>query len=420
MKRLLKLSFVIPFWGLAACSPDSAEIISQKPLVQQERPQYPGYDSLPEQQFNWITEDGGQSQLDFNPAVDILFVTDNSDSMKAAQENLVNNLSRFTAGISRNKMIDYHIGVTSTWDSSERYAQMKKDNYQIGDLRFIKDASGQQFNKRYVSKKDAPLLASTLNIGVLPYAQGGPEIEEFFSPLAAALEKSGRGGVNEGFFRQEAQLVVVIMTDADDSTSRISPEQMAQTLIDFKGGKREKVSVYGVTVRTNDPDEIKDWDLKVHPKYHPECFDRGPKGAVNNGRCSGFGSARIEEMILKANEHAGTADEIREKYIMSLGSKNFGADLGKIGENITVRTLEKEIFLSQRPRVENNEIKVRVRYGTPAVLAKGGGQVLPQRKNGGWLYDPANNSVRLSGDIAYQYQEGGRFAVDLIPVTLAK
>lgn len=409
---LLSLSALI---FLAACSPESSDFISVEPWEAPPETPIPQYDPIPEQQFNWITEDGGQSHT-FNPQVDILFVTDNSESMKSAQENLSRNIDRFTAKLMSNQMIDYHIGVVSAWDNSDRYAQMKKDSYKIGDLRFVKTSAGKTVNKRFISKSEKAHLASTLKIGIIPYNQGGPEIEELFSPLAAALENTGRGAINEGFFRPEAQLVVIFLTDADDSTSKISPEQMARILVDFKGGRAEKVAAYGVLVRPEDPDNIKDYDLRIHPKYHPECFD----GNKNNRKCSGFGPQRVEELIVAANSGSGTPEEIRSKYIMSIASKSFGTDLAKMGDDITVKTLAKEIFLTYRPRVDSKtgQLMIRVRYGSSEQLAAGKGQLIPQGSKGGWLYNPEANSVHLSGDINYQYQEGARFAVDLIPLTI--
>jgi hypothetical protein len=381
----------------------------------------PHYDPVASQTFSWITEDGGQSQLDFNPKIDILFVVDNSDSMRDAQENLKKNIDKFTAGIIQNRMIDYHIGVVSCWDSSERYLKTKKDSYQVGDLRYIKDSSGQNYNQRFVTRsvRSKSIIASTIAVGVTPYEQGGPEIEEFFSPLNAAIEKTGRGAANEGFFRDDAQLVVIVMTDADDSTSRISPEQMAQTLIDFKKGDANKLSVYGVLVRAKDADQNKDWDLRIHPKYHPECFDMTQKTPKNNGKCTGFGPDRLEQFIVAANANAGTPDQIRAKFIMPILSKSFGTDLANIGGDITIKTLQKTIFLQQRPRYDetSKQIMVRVRYGTAADLSAGRGQVIPQGDKG-WLYNPDDNSIHLSGNIKYEYVDGARFAVDLIPLTL--
>ncbi len=422
MKTLITpIIYVLAFVLLNACSPESSEVRAVKPLQQAPKPFIPQYGKIQDQTFQWISEDGGQSQLEFNPQVDILFVSDNSDSMKSAQENLVHNIGQFTSGMIKNKMIDYHIGVISCWDSSERYAKTKNNAYNIGDLQFAKTAQGQSTSKRFIEKADSgsASLAQTLNIGVASYKLGGPEVEEFFSPLAAAIEQTGHGASNENFFRPEAQLVVILLTDADDSTSRMSPEQMAKMLVEFKGGKANKVSAYGVLVRAQDADIYKDWDLRIHPKYHPECFDMTSKTPKNNGQCKGFAPERLEQFIVAANHDAGTPSQTHNKYIMSITAKNFGSELGKIGEDITVKTLQKEIFLTQRPRVDKSgQLMVRVKYGTDKQIAAGKAQAIEKKQNGGWLYDPENNSIVISGQVHYEYQEGAHFAVDLIPLTL--
>jgi hypothetical protein len=401
-------------------------MLSQKDLPNQ-KTEIPVYPKLADQQFNWVTEDGGQSQLDFNPRVDILFVMDNSDSMKTAQANLIKNLNRFTSGITNNKMIDYHIGVVTTWDG-KAWNDPKKDGYKkanpfgIGELRFAKTIAGTDSTERFVTKKDsAGVLASTLKVGVEALNIGGPETEEFFTPLAAALDSSrtGRGGTNEGFFRDDAQLVVIFLTDADDADAGITPEQMAQKLIDFKGGNKDKVSVYGVLVSKDTPDQYKDFGLRVHPTYHKECFTNGK----NNGSCrEGFGPDRLEAMIVKANEGSGNPSQIRSKYIMNIVSEKFGAQLGTMGDSITVKTLEKQIALSIFPRIDSDtgQLMVRVRYGAPEALAEGKGQVIPYNTKNGWSYDASSNTVKLSGDIKYEYTEGARFAVDLVPAPLGQ
>jgi hypothetical protein len=197
---------------------------------------------------------------------------------------------------------------------------------------------------------------------------------------------------------------------------------MVQTLVDFKGGRQDKVSVYGALVRASDADEYKDWALRIHPTYNPKCFDMTRKTPKNLGICKGFGPELLEKFIVLANADAGDADQIRAKYMMAITSEKFGTDLSRIGDSITIKTLEKEIFLSQRPRVDSKtgDLMIRVRYGTPESLAAGKGQLIPRNDETGWRFNAANNSVKLSGNVKYQYVEGARFAVDLIPVTLAK
>lgn len=393
--------------SLIACSPETATIHGQRELPQPAKPAIPQYAPIEADKIQWITVDGGQGELDFNPRVDIMFVIDNSDSMKSAQANLVRNINYFAAGLKKNKMIDYNIGVTSVWDSSERYVTNKNNIYAIGDLRNIKDGSGQTRNERFVSKtaNNDNLLAATLNIGIAPLEQGGPETEEVFSPISEALKKTGRGAANEGFFREDAQLVIVILTDADDGSNSLTAEQLAQELFDFKKGKREKVSVYAALVKPSDADEYKDWGLRVHPKYHPECFD----GNKRNGNCPvGFGPKRIEEFVLAANSGHGTPAEIRASNLMSLVQKDFGQDLAKIGNDIAIRTLAKKIALPERPRRDaKDQLMIRVRYGK---------QTINQGQKAGWVYNAEDNSIEIAGDVPYQYQEGSQFAVDMVPV----
>lgn len=403
---LAAVIYVSAFLLFAACSPESTSYVSQRP-VQDKKIEIPTYEKLPEQTFEWVTLDGGQSQLDFNPQLDILFVTDNSDSMRDTQENLFKNMDKFTRSITKNKMIDYHIGVISTWDKSEAYIKAGQQ-YGIGELRYIKDSRGQKYNRRFVIKTDSKdILASTLKIGAVPLAKGGPEHEEFFSPLAAALEKTGRGAANEEFFRADAQLVVIFLTDADDSGSS-DPKDIVKDLIAFKGGRKDKVSIYGVLVGKNDKEDTKDWALRVHPKYHPECFKKEGKKQVRIEKCGPFGPERIEAAILEANKYEGTPAQILEKFIVNINSSNFGSELGSVGDSISVKTMKKEIFLGNiAPRSVDGKPLIKVSYGK---------QVIPQGQ-GGWLYNIENNSVVLPGDIDYQYVEGAKFMVQVSPLT---
>lgn len=414
MKTRLTLSLLSSYAFLAACSPESVTLRSEK-VLQDNRIEVEEQADPDIQKFEWITQDGGKGELDFNPQVDILFITDNSESMTTAQNNLEKNMDRFTAKLIQNRMIDYHIGAISVWDSSERFASKKQDKFDIGDLRIIRNSKGveEKNARRFLTKADPKnLIAPSLKLGVAAFDKGGPEVEEFFSPLSAALDKTGRGATNEGFFRKDSQLVVIFLTDADDSTASINPDEMARKLITFKGGNAQKVSVYGVLVRASDDDKFKDWGLRVHPTYHPECYDMTKKKPELNGKCKdGFGPERIENFIVAANAAHGTPSQIRANNIMSIVSPKFGDDLGRIGDHITIKTLEKEIFLDYIPRVQDNKLMVRVSYGNV---------LIPQQAKGGWRYNAERNSIYLAGDIGYTYQEGARFKVELIPVTLAK
>lgn len=224
-------------WATGCGSP-TATTLKQSPKSEYVTEKSDPIPKITPQGIQWIHVDGGQRQLDFNPKIDVLFVIDDSDSMKSHQENLVRNISRFTDGFQRNKGIDYHIGVTAVWDSTERALRAREEShaktgrilYANGELRPVKDATGKLGTDRFVTRtQDANLLATTLHLGVTPYKDGGPEIEELFSPISEALKLTGRGAANEGFFRSDAHLAVVLVTDADDSRNGADPSYVPKT-----------------------------------------------------------------------------------------------------------------------------------------------------------------------------------------------
>jgi hypothetical protein len=416
---ILSISAIL---ALVACSPENKIINGYRPIPAAPKQEIPEDNRVTAPPLTYVLVDGGQSQMEFNPKVDILFVVDNSNSMEAVQSNLSRNIDSFASKFHQNKMIDYQIGVTSVWDSSRFTEGKDKNGFSLGELRNVKKASGAITNSRFVTKKSnsTGVLAQTLKIGYMPPGSGGPENEEIFSPISAAIKLNGRGAQNEGFFRDDARLVVIIISDAEDSTPGISPEQLAQELFDFKGGSKGKVSVYAAIIRKSDPEDKKDDGLKVLRRYHPECFDQKGVRLTNNERCNqGFGADRIEEFVLAANVEQGSAQEIRKNNLMSIVKKEFGEDLARIGSDISIKTLEKEILLPFTPRQDTDgSLMIKVRYGTPEELALNKGQIIPQSQKGGWVFDPENNSILLSGDVTYTHQEGARFAVEMVPVTV--
>jgi hypothetical protein len=412
--------------------PNLDTVYGEKPKVEQPNldtvygekpkpPEIPTFDKVPDQKFDWVYEDGGQRQLELKPQVDILFVVDNSDSMRSAQANLVRNIDKFSAVIGRTQMIDYHIGVISVWDYSKRFTDIHANGAGLGELHFVKDSQGQSQKQRFVTRQESPMLASTLNIGVQAYKDGGPEVEEFFAPVAAALEKAGNGAPNDGFFRPEAQLVVIFMTDADeqkeeyDSASgvtRLSVGELYDKLVNFKAGDKTKVSAYGVLVPTNAPEAKKDFGLRMTPKDHPECFDIEPKKAPKlNGSCpKAFGPDKLEKFVLTANSNSGSKD-LRSAYIKDITAPDFGNDLTAIGAGITKKTMAKVIYLSHRPMFVKYAPDVQVFYGTQEDVDAGKAQMIPFSPNNGWSYDVKQNAVVLSGDIKYQNKANARYIV---------
>jgi hypothetical protein len=213
---------------LAGCGATSTTLSVQNPAVPAPAPAPTVKKVVTTKQApnNWIHVDGGSQKMEFNPKIDVLFVVDDSDSMKTHQQKLASNLNRFMQGFQSNKMIDYHVGVTAVWDNTPRALMARQESHQKtgrrlfenGELRPVKDDNGNSTSKRFLTRSDdAETAANTIHIGITPYDDGGPEIEELFSPISAAIKLTGAGAPNEGFFRSDAHLAIVMVTDADDS-----------------------------------------------------------------------------------------------------------------------------------------------------------------------------------------------------------
>lgn len=152
--------------------------------------------------------------------LDFLFVIDNSGSMQDNQENLVNNYESFIDGIiGLTGFDDFHIGVITT----DHYAANSLECGIIGGLvvQTEEETCGPWSDGSY-------MLASELNgekgftcaakVGVNGDTIERP-IESIISSMGPFLNSSGE--CNEGFFREDARLVVVIITDEDDSSEGV-------------------------------------------------------------------------------------------------------------------------------------------------------------------------------------------------------
>jgi hypothetical protein len=300
------------------------------------------------------------SNVVIKPKVDVLFVIDNSDSMKTHQENLKKNIDRFVEAFEKNARLDFNIGVVQVHDSV-RYGKVVEKFHPIGVLYPVKDPQhpGQPVaGPAYVTRapRYAEVLGETLKIGIIPrFADaakkidgGGPEYEEAFTPIIAAID-----GRNPGFLRAEAHLAIVMITDADDASS-VSPSKLNQTLYDTKGRDRSAYSSYAV--------------LAINGcKTDPGIKETGPE--------------RIKEFV-----------QLSKGRVYDLCDKNYGDKLAEVG-----RMIEKKA--SRRSKVLLDAIPEE---GTLHVFFdKDGDKKFDASKDErvqGWKYDSENVAVVIPGD----------------------
>lgn len=212
--------------------------------------------------------------------VDFLFVIDNSVSMAEKQDSLINSFPGFIDVIESTLAAqDYHILVTDTdpatrctpqgcGNDNDHFAQClcpgedngnacqaqydECDNTRgAGVVRPLgRNASNTECaiegDQRYLVKGQSDLsetFACMARVG-----EAGKGKEKPMDSMVAALESdiNGPGGCNEGFFRDDAILVITFISDDPNFEDTGTPEEWTQAVLDAKGGNDEAVVVLGL------------------------------------------------------------------------------------------------------------------------------------------------------------------------------
>lgn len=150
-----------------------------------------------------------------NSDVDILFVVDNSGSMDKEQVGIGNKVSGFL-----NKLtgLNWRIALTTT-DPRAMTAGLTKNDpkrpWGDGQLRPFDADNGSQYilKSDEVNAADAQsLLANAVNVGIL-----GSGDERGINAAYRAVERFSAGSVgNRDFFRTDARLAIVLISDEDE------------------------------------------------------------------------------------------------------------------------------------------------------------------------------------------------------------
>lgn len=153
--------------------------------------------------------------------VDFLFVVDNSGSMEDDQANLIANFPNFINGIQATleDVDEYNVGVTTTdaYDYNVPNCRVLGGLVaNTGGIASSSSACGPYANgSNYMTEQDdlATSFACAAQVGV-----SGDGIERPMNAMEAAVrgDHAGAGQCNEGFLRDDALLVLVIITDEWD------------------------------------------------------------------------------------------------------------------------------------------------------------------------------------------------------------
>ncbi len=316
MNTIFKIIFLSGFCFFASCTEKNPKLIPKVELETDSK-----------------TEVAPVGKDTFQPKLDILFVIDDSGSMSEHQQNLANNISKFADAIVRTTYLDYHVGVvTST--TGGYYPTPKCCGKLVGAPLYVDRNTPNGINA----------LARNMLVGT-----SGDYTEKFFDPIYLALSDPLLTGHNAGFYRPEANLALIFITDTEDQ----SIQQDAQSLYDFLltiKGSAEKIYVAAAHI---------------------------PESEI--GVCSGETS--------ELEDYDGLNDffKLTNAKTFSL-CDDFGENLAEAGESIAAKS--QIMYLSKKPVPKT--IKVTM-----------DGVELPQDKLKGWAYHPEKIAIVFGPNIEW-------------------
>jgi len=262
------------------------------------------------------------------PAVDVLFVVDNSGSMQEEQDNLRANFEGFMRYFT-DSGLDYHVGVVST--------DMDNRN-QSGKLQLDDSSNDRYIDSSYDAATAVASFKQRANLGIMgSYDERGKD-------AAYTALTTEANSTNSGFYREEAVLSIVVISDEIDSSRKIS----TQEFISWENGLKAE-------------DDQTWFSAIVGPK---------PRGCS-----SGSGNAQQGTGYLEVVEGVGGID-------FSICESDYSSVLEELG--MQAAGLKREFFLTEVPLEET--IKV-------SVTTDGDTQKFEDDK---WTYDGVRNSVTFS------------------------
>lgn len=288
----------------------------------------------------------------FNPKVDILFVIDDSGSMGGEQGSLALNIPKFIGEIQKSSILDYHIGVTSsTYDSYAR-TNCGGNGRACGQGKL----HGGDANVPFITRKTPnglKILADNMILGT-----SGSALERFFSPVMAALSAPLVNGENAGFYRPDASLVVIFITDAEDQSTGVSSDDYLKFVWALKNGDQRKVLTYGAII---------------------------PVGAQTGNDCSRDEMAEPVELTAAISKSNGS--------YFDLCGTDYGLQLGLMAADLAQK-VSKVLYLNRAPDLNS----ISVYFGT---------QKIENDLRNGWTYDASRNALVFGEDLVLSEQPEG-------------
>jgi hypothetical protein len=187
--------------------------------------------------------------------VDFLYVVDNSFSMADKQETLARSFDGFSEIVTETLGTnDHHIMVidTDSRNINDGITGLEDDDSCVGILGaglrngFEGESCGIEGPQRFMldrQSNSADTFSCLAKVGVLGNAEESP-VDALLAATGAVASEVG--DCNEGFLRDDAVLVVTIITDEEDEVSSGDPAQWKRELLRAKDNQEEAIVVLGL------------------------------------------------------------------------------------------------------------------------------------------------------------------------------
>lgn len=282
----------------------------------------------------------GHVEIHVQPQVnelDLLFVVDNSGSMIEHQQNLIHNLNSLTTSLQSSAM-SLHVGVITT-DVDEKgffKGSVKVVNNQMPDF--------------------SNILQKNLDVGTF-----GSGYEQPFNTVSLALSPSSMAFDHPDFYRSQASLAIVVLTDADDQSSLMTTQQFTGFLQALKP-QATQTQLHSIQVL--------------------------------DSQCALFGMEKTGSKLSDAVKLMGGMS-------LSLCAQDFAQQLKNLGQGVA--KMVREVPLTTLPDYNS----IQVTYGSSTLVA---GDI-----HHGWVYDSVRNMIILGDQINWSAMNGNELIISFIP-----
>ena len=258
--------------------------------------------------------------------IDVLFVIDNSASIETDLDKLIPLLDQDVFAEILDLSCDYHIGVTTTEaapDFQPPECQELGALSQAGALNPELSCFGDFDHVPYVTTDDDLNALGCLLVVGKKYDTNEQQAQTTLNALGEAI--NGPGGCNEGFLRDDAGLMIILVTDEDDDDDSADPNESPERT----GSPGSPGDWYNALTDIKDP---KDIGMLALMSDQPAGCDWMPLPGNSDGTGAEYGERILTWMNTFAG--AGYGDHTNSANIC-LDNEDLILEIDKIGDVVT-------------------------------------------------------------------------------------